>query len=279
MNTISFPGLNLNLNINRIAIKIGSIEIYSYAICIVVAILVSFLLLKKCKEKYNIDFDFTFYTIIYCLIFGIFGARIYYVLFNLNYYIQNPIEILNLRSGGLAIYGGLIAGLIVIYIRCKKEKINMYNFLDYIIPFVAIGQSIGRWGNFFNIEAYGISCQSILRMGIQTTTGYLEVHPVFFYEACFTFLIFLFLRYKQKNREFEGEIVLTYLMLYSFVRFFLENLRIDSLMFFSLRISVVVSIVVFVISLVIYFKEKLKCRKMSKKAEKDRLKKTAKAVK
>lgn len=278
MNTIFFPGINLNLNINKIAFKIGNIEIYSYAICIVIAILVAFFLMKKSKENYNIDFDFSFYTIIYCLIFGIIGARIYYCLFNLNYYLSNPLQIFNLRNGGQAIYGGIIAGLIVIVTRCNKKNINVYNFLDYIIPFVAIGQSIGRWGNFFNIEAYGTSTNNLLRMGIQTIEGYIEVHPVFLYESVFTLFLFIILKYKQKKRKFEGEIVLTYLIMYSFVRFFLENLRIDSLMSFSVRVSGVISIIIFVLSLTLYLKKIFKCRKMSKNIKKGKRKKGAKLV-
>ena len=276
MNTISFPGINLNLNINKIAFTIGNIQIYNYAICIVISILVALLLFKKSKQNYNIDFDFSFYTIIYCLIFGIIGARIYYILFNLNYYISKPLQILNFRSGGLGIYGGIITGLIVIIIRCRKKKINIFDFLDSIIPFVAIAQSIGRWGNFFNIEAYGNETKNFFRMGIQTIDGYKEVHPVFLYESIFTFILFVILRYKQKNRKFKGEIVLTYLIMYSFVRFFLENLRIDSLMFFSVRVSSLISIIIFVFSSGFYLNKIFKCRKMSKNEIKGKWKKGAK---
>lgn len=278
MNTITFPGINLSLNIKKIAFTIGNIQIHTYAICIVVAILVAFVLLKKSKKNYNIDFDFSFYTMIYCLIFGIIGARIYYILFNLEYYFFNPLQMFNLRSGGLAIYGGIILGLIVIIIRCKKNNIAIYDFLDYIIPFVAIAQSIGRWGNFFNIEAYGVATTWWLRMGIETISGYKEVHPVFLYESIFTLFLFIILRIKQKNRKFEGEIVLTYLIMYTFVRFFLENLRTDSLMFFSVRISSLVSIIIFVISLILYLKKFFNCRKMSNYIEKGKTKKTSKAV-
>lgn len=279
MNTITFPEINLKLNINKIAFTIGKIQIYSYAICIVIAILIAFWLLKKSKENYNIDFDFLFYTIIYCLIFGIIGARIYYILFNLEYYLSNSLQMFNLRNGGLAIYGGIISGLITIIIRCKKNNIKIYDFLDYIIPFVAIAQSIGRWGNFFNIEAYGTVTNFPLRMGIETINGYKEVHPVFLYESFFTLFLFIILRIKQKNRKFEGEIVLTYLIMYSFVRFFLENLRTDSLMFFSVRISSLISIIIFVISLILYLKKFFNCRKMSNNIEKRKTKKTANAVK
>lgn len=160
----------------------------------------------------------------------------------------------------------------------KKNNISIYEFLDYIIPSVAIAQSIGRWGNFFNVEAYGTVTNNLLRMGIQTPDGYLEVHPVFLYESFFTFILFIILRKIQKKRKFKGQVVLTYFIMYSFVRFFLEKLRTDSLMFFSVRISSMISIIVFVISIVLYWEKILKHKKMSKMVEKEKHKKSLKTV-
>ncbi|MGN1298907.1 MAG: prolipoprotein diacylglyceryl transferase [Candidatus Scatovivens sp.] len=278
MNTVKFPSFNLIFNINKIAFKIGNIQIYNYAICIVTAILIALVFLKESEKRFKIDSNFTYYTVIYSLIFGVIGARFYYVLFNLNYYLNNPKQILNFRNGGLAIYGGIIAGLITIIARCKKNNIGIYEFLDYIIPSVAIAQSIGRWGNFFNVEAYGTVTNNLLRMGIQTADGYLEVHPVFLYESFFTFILFIILKKIQKKRKFKGQVVLTYFIMYSFVRFFLENLRTDSLMFFSVRISAIISIIIFVISIVLYLEKSLKHRKMSKMVEKEKHKKSLKTV-
>ena len=119
---------------------------------------------------------------------GIIGARLYYVIFNFNYYINNPKAIFNIRDGGLAIYGGLIFCFLFILLKCKIKEINVYNFLDYIIPYVPFSQSFGRWGNFFNIEAYGYETNNIFRMGIHTPKGYLEVHPVFLYEYAVQYL-------------------------------------------------------------------------------------------
>jgi prolipoprotein diacylglyceryl transferase len=183
----------------------------------------------------------------------------------LKYFLSNPSQILNFRNGGLAIYGGLIVGILTAIIICRKKKIDVLNFLDYVIPFVALAQAIGRWGNFFNIEAYGSQTVSIFRMGIETANGYLEVHPVFLYESISNFLIFIFLRILQKNRKFNGEILLVYCMLYSFVRSFLEGLRIDSLMFFSFRISQILSIFIFIISLIIFYKKIKDTKKILKK--------------
>lgn len=121
MNTVKFPGFNLIFNINRAAFKIGNIQIYNYAICIVIAILIALVFIKESEKRFKIDSNFTYYTVIYSLMFGVIGARFYYILFNLNYYLNNPKQILNFRNGGLAIYGGIIAGLITIIARCKKK--------------------------------------------------------------------------------------------------------------------------------------------------------------
>lgn len=268
MNTITFPGLNLEFNINQIALKIGNVEIYNYAIIIVLAILISTFLCYKSREKFGINFYFILDTAIYFLMFGIIGARLYYVLFNLNYYLKNPLNIFNLRNGGLAIYGGIITGFFVILHSCKKNKINTWDFLDVIVPYLALAQAIGRWGNFFNIEAYGVETNSLFRMGINTINGYIYVHPTFLYESVFNFILFVILKKMQKRRKFEGQIVLLYIIMYSFVRFFIEMIRIDSLMFFSVRISCVVSVVLFVVSSSILIFKSYKCRKMSKKVKK-----------
>ena len=146
----------------------------------------------------------------------------------------------------------------MIIINCKNRKIDILNFFDYIIPFVAIDQCFGRFGNFFNIEAYGYETNIFLRMGIQTIEGYKEVHPIFLYEAIGTFIIFCVLRFMQKNRKYKGQIILLYLLFYSGIRMFLEGLRTDSLMLFNWRISQVLSILIFLTSFYM-----IKCRKMS----------------
>lgn len=187
-------------------------------------------------------------TVIIAVFMGIIGARIYYVAFNWEEYKIFPLKVFQLRDGGLAIYGGLIAGAIVIFEKCKKKKINPFDFFDMIVPFVAIGQSIGRWGNFFNCEAYGTQTINIFRMGIQTLEGYKEVHPTFLYESISTFLIFVILRILQKNRKFKGEITYFYLLFYAGVRSIIEGMRVDSLWLGNFRISQILSYVIFVVS-------------------------------
>lgn len=267
MSVIQFPGINLILNISKIAFKIGNIEIYNYAICIVLGIILAIILCRLNKNKYEIKFDFLLEATLYCLIFGIIGARIYYVIFNIENYSKNLIQLFNLRNGGLAIYGGLISGLISLIIICKIKKQNILDLLDYIVPAVVLAQSIGRWGNFFNIEAYGTPTTNFFRMGINISNNYIEVHPTFLYESFFCLIITFLLLLFQKNRKFKGQIVLTYLMMYSFVRFFIEKLRIDSLMLFNFRVNCIFSAIIFVFSFGIYLKKFLYCRKISKNSK------------
>lgn len=250
MNNVKFPGINLELNIPRTSGVILGIEIYNYAICIVIGILVALFLCKISKEKFDIKYDEVLENCIIGLIFGVIGARLYYILFNLNYYLKNIWEILNFRDGGLAIYGGLILGGIAIIINCKRKNIDILQFLDFIVPYIAIAQSIGRWGNFFNIEAFGIETNNFFRMGIQTVEkGYMEVHPVFLYESIATFIIFCLLKKLQKKRKYKGQILLYYCLFYSGVRTVLEGLRTDSLMLFNVRISQILSIIIFLFSI------------------------------
>jgi phosphatidylglycerol:prolipoprotein diacylglycerol transferase len=204
------------------------------------------------KEKFGIDYDFVLEIVVGSIIFGVLGARFYYVVFNLNRYLENPIKIFSIRDGGLAIYGGIIAIIIYSLVLCKIKKQSFLDLADYLIPYLALGQSIGRWGNFFNQEAYGNKTSSLFRMGLHTEVGYIEVHPVFLYESIATFLIFIILRILQKKRKFKGQILYLYFILYGLVRMFLEGLRVDSLWLGSFRISQILSGVFFVIFLVIY---------------------------
>ena len=262
MNVVIFPGLGLELNIPRYLLQIGNLKIHMYAFCIVLGIIIGLILARISKEKFDINYDDVLEIVIGSIIFGTIGARVYYVIFNLSIYIQDPLKIFDINSGGLAIYGGIIGILIFILIKCKKDKICFLDVCDYLVPYLALGQSIGRWGNFFNIEAYGEETTSILRMGINTVSGYKEVHPVFLYESICTFLIFIILRIMQKKRIFKGQILYLYFILYGFIRMFLEGFRVDSLWIGDFRVSQVLSLILFVTFLIIYFIKLRKSRKM-----------------
>lgn len=196
------------------------------------------------------------------MIFGLIGARLFYVIFK--YHSLNPVQIFNIRDGGLAIYGGIIGIIAFLLIYCKMKKVNFLNLADYLIPYLAIGQSIGRWGNFFNVEAYGEKTSSIFRMGIESASGYIEVHPVFLYESISTFLIFIILVNLKKKRKFEGQILYLYFILYGLIRFFLEGLRVDSLMLGKIRVSMVISLILFLVFLVVYVVKRKKTLKKEK---------------
>ena len=258
MNTVIFPELDLEFQVSKIAFTFFGVDIYSYAICIVSGILTAIFFCMKSGDNYYIKRDCLVETLLFAIIFGIVGARLYYVIFNLKYYLVNPLQILNLRDGGLALYGGLIAGILVVFKVCKLYKEDPINFLDYIAPFVALAQSIGRWGNFFNIEAYGYETNSFLRMRLFVQESFIEVHPVFLYESIANLVIFIILRFLQSRRKYEGQIFYGYLLLYSATRMLLEPLRTDSLMLFNVRISEVLSIFIFVFVIFILSRKNLK---------------------
>ena len=141
MNVITFPGLNLQFNINRVALSIGGISIYWYAILMTSAFAISLLIYKLKNGKFEIKFSDILDLALLVIPISIVSARLYYILFNLEYYVENPTQIFNLRSGGLAIYGGIIGGAVTCYIFCKKRKINLLNLLDYIVPCLALRTS------------------------------------------------------------------------------------------------------------------------------------------
>ena len=152
MNIVNFEGLGIYLKLNKVAISLFGIDIYWYAIFIVIAFILAILLCKKNEGKYNIKFDDVLELLLFVIPISIISARLYFILFKLDYYIQNPNEILDIRNGGLAIYGGIIGAILTIVLFCKKKNINILDMCDYIAPYLPLGQAIGRWGNFFNSE-------------------------------------------------------------------------------------------------------------------------------
>jgi len=226
-------------HMNPVAFKVFGVEIMWYGVLISLGVLLGvFFALKECrrigfKEDNLLDF------LLMAIPAAIVGARIYYVIFSWDYYSQNISEIINIRNGGLAIHGALIAGIIVSVLFCKRRKINPLLLLDILMPSVALGQSIGRWGNFINQEAHGGPTD--LPWGIVVDGQ--KVHPTFLYESIITLCIFIFLTWFRKNKKTtDGQVLALYLILYSAGRFFIEGLRTDSLMFFGMRIAQLVSL-------------------------------------
>lgn len=261
MQTVTFPGLNLELHISKIAIQIGNIGIHWYAIFIVSAFIIGLYLCKRKDGLYNIKFENILECFLFVIPISLMCARLYYCIFNPEVYLKNPLKIFDVNSGGLAIYGGIIGGALTCYIYCRQKKIDILNLLDYIIPYLALGQAIGRWGNFFNVEAYGTQTTSFLRMGIIENGQYIEVHPTFLYESIITFFLFFFLIKLQNKRKIKGEVTYTYLIVYSFARIFIEGIRCDSLMLYNLKISQILSIAIFVVFCIILGYKKIKYKK------------------
>lgn len=261
MKKIIFPGFNLIFNINSIAINIGKINIYWYAIFIVSAIIITLLFCKRDDGKYNIKFQTIINISIIVIPISIVCARFYYVIFKFEYYQKNLLQIFNVRNGGLAIYGGIIGGIFTIIIYCKKNKINILDVLDYIAPYIPLGQAIGRWGNFFNIEAYGIETTNIFRMGIIEKGKYIEVHPTFLYESICDFFIFILLYLLKDKRKYKGELTYLYIVLYCFFRYIIEGIRADSLMIGELKVSQMVSAFLFILFAIILIRQYVKNHK------------------
>ena len=256
MNQITFPMLNLKLNIDNVAFSIFGIDIYWYAIFIVSAMLIALFILKKRQGLYNIKYQDIIDLFIYLLPIAIISARLYYVIFNFRDYTNEPLQILNIRTGGLAIYGGIIGGAITCIIFCKKRKIKLLDLLDFIVPTLALGQAIGRWGNFVNVEAYGTETTMPWRMGIYELGEYIEVHPTFLYESIITFFLFLFLLNIKEKRKFRGQLTYIYLIVYGFARMIIEGLRTDSLMLGNIRVSQMISLLIFMYGLWLYVKNR-----------------------
>jgi len=245
---------------NPTAFRILGIDIRWYGILIASGILIAILISSKTCKFRNASFDDIFDTAFVALPAGIFGARLYYVLFNFSYYRENVSEILNTRQGGLAIHGGIIFGVLAAFIYTKVKKINLMDILDTAAPSIIIAQAIGRWGNFMNSEAHGgpVSYDFIKHFPMFIQKGmYIEgtyYHPTFLYESIWNIMVFFLLLYILKKREEKGMVFFTYIGLYSLGRFFIEGLRTDSLMIGPLRIAQLISltgILAFVIYMVI----------------------------
>ena len=243
MHPIEFPGLGLTFSLNPIAFSVFGINVHWYGLIIGFGFLLSYTLAYKQSHKFDIDKKDVTDMILYTLPISIGGARIYYVLFSWNNYINNPFEIIKIWHGGLAIYGGILTAIIVVFLFAKKRHIKVLKLFDFLVPYLALGQSIGRWGNFVNQEAYGSQTNLPWRMGIydDLTHQVMNVHPTFLYESVWNILLFAFLIWFRKQKKFDGEGISLYLSLYGFARFFIEGLRTDSLYMGAFRISQVLA--------------------------------------
>ncbi|MDD6310654.1 MAG: prolipoprotein diacylglyceryl transferase [Firmicutes bacterium] len=234
---------------NPIAFTIFNLDIRWYAILVTLGIVVAGCLIYFRAPKHELEGDKLFNFMIICVPVAIIGARAYYVIFNWNMYSGDIFKIINTRAGGLAIHGGLIAGFGMCAILCYIWHVRPLNLLDLCAPAVAMGQCIGRWGNYFNSEAHGGPTDLPFAVTVDGAT----YHPTFLYESIWCFILFWILLYIDNHRKFEGQTILLYGILYSIERFLVEGLRTDSLMIGSLRQAQVISIVIIVVCGLCYF--------------------------
>lgn len=259
MKTISFPDIGIdNFNVDPVAFTIpvfGGIEVRWYGIIITLGIILAFTYAAYRAKQEGISFDDVLDITIFTVIFGIIGARLYYVLTSLDKY-NSFYDVIAVWEGGLAIYGGIIAGGLTVFLVCRHKKIKFMKMFDATAPGVMIGQLLGRWGNFFNGEAYGeeVAEGSIfyfIRMGlvpnIESNSKMLYFHPTFLYESVWNLVGFIIINALYKKKKFDGQVFYMYIAWYGFGRMLIEGLRTDSLYVGVFRISQVVGFLCFVI--------------------------------
>lgn len=224
---------------DRVAFSIFGIDIMWYGILMAVGMILGTLIAIKEAKRVGIKEDYVLDLAIFAIPIGLLGARLYYVIFNWEYYSQNISQILNFRGGGMAIHGALIGGILTGYVFTKIRKIDFLKMADAVILGMPLAQSIGRWGNFINQEAHGGPTD--LPWGIMVDG--VKVHPTFLYESVWDLAIFIFLLVFRKKKKYEGQVIVYYIILYSLGRFFIEGLRTDSLMIGPLKMAQVISLV------------------------------------
>ena len=236
---ISFPGIGLEVNPDRVVQITENISIHYYGIVIAVGLLLAMIYgLRRCHQ-FGLKVDDIVDGVLWIVPVAFVFARIYYCVFSWEDYADNPIEVLYIWKGGIAIYGGVIGAILGILIFCRVKKLKTGAVLDIVALGFLIGQGIGRWGNFFNREAFGAATDSFFRMGLlNDLTGKIEYyHPTFLYESVWNLTGFVLLHFLSKKRKYDGQIALGYAAWYGLGRTFIEGLRMDSLMLGPVRVS------------------------------------------
>ena len=251
---------------NNIFLSIGPINIYWYSICILLAFVTGYFLALRELKKHNISLDFFYDYFFYMIPIVLVDARIYYVIFEWGYYSKNLLEIFAVWNGGLAIHGGIIAGVIFTIIYTRKHQVDAFKLMDIVAPCLIIGQAIGRWGNFFNQEVYGqeISLEMLKSLHIPQFIidgmyiGGTYYHPLFLYESLLCLLGFIILILVRKYRKLKvGQITALYLIIYGVIRFFMEDMRqVEyNLMFGQFKVAQLVSLILVIIGSILFIKQ------------------------
>lgn len=274
MPEIWFPNLGIEIDhLSRTAFTVFGQDIYWYGIFIGLGVILGVLLAlheaKRTGQNQDTYLDF----IIYAMIIAIIGARLYYVIFSWDFYSQHPEKIFAIREGGLAIYGGIIGGVLTAIVYSHLKKKSFWVMADTMAPSLILGQMLGRWGNFFNKEAFGGFTDNLFAMRYQlsqvrasdvtpdilqnlvTVNGvdYIQVHPTFLYESMWSLCVFIILLILQRKKKFDGQVCATYFFGYALGRVWIEGLRTDQLCIGNVPVSQALSAVLIIASVVVYF--------------------------
>lgn len=240
--TISFPTFGIEFDPIR-TLEIGPMSIHIYGMLIALGLVLAVVYATRRSRQFGIKEDDIMDGVLYITPFAIICARVYYCIFSWDSFKSDPVSVLFIWQGGLAIYGGVLGAVIGVCVFCKYRKIKIPALLDLVCLGFLIGQSLGRWGNFFNREAFGAETESFLRMGLYNTfTGLTEYHhPTFLYESLWNIAGFVALHFLSKKRQYDGQIGLGYVAWYGLGRAMIEGLRTDSLYWGQLRVSQVLA--------------------------------------
>ena len=254
---ISFPMFGESFAINpHYCINIGSFCIYFYGIIIALGLLLAIVYgVKVGPKRLDIEADTIYDLVIWAVIAAIICARLYYCVFNWKSYAAEPMKIFAIRDGGLAIYGGVIGAILALWVRCRMKGWSIFPALDVMSFGLFIGQSIGRWGNFFNREAFGYETDIFCRMGLTLNGSTMYVHPTFLYESLWNAFGFIAMHfYSKRHRKYKGQFFLLYVFWYGLGRAMIEGLRTDSLWLIPdvIRVSQLLAAVTCVLALVVY---------------------------
>ena len=235
---ISFPSLGLTLNPPR-GFDIGPLSIHYYGLIIAIGLVLAVVYCSKRASQFGLDEDTLLDGVLWVTPVAVICARIYYCAFSWELYADNPISVLYIWEGGIAIYGSVIGAILGVIVFCKVKKLRITAVLDLVSLGFLIGQFIGRWGNFMNREAFGAETDCFLRMGLmKASTGEITYyHPTFLYESLWNFVGFVILHFLSKKRKYDGQVALGYLVWYGLGRAFIEGLRTDSLYIGPFRVS------------------------------------------
>lgn len=254
-NLVQFPGLGLSFELDRVAFSIGGMNIYWYGVCIAVGMCLALVFAFRHSVEFGVDADAMVDVILIGVVMGILCARLYYVALS-PYQYHSLKDVLAIRDGGLAIYGGIIGAFLFGGLACKWRKVPVLPMFDLAAMGFLIGQGCGRWGNFFNQEAFGANTKLPWGMISNTTMEYISnhydelggkvsaldpIHPCFLYESIWCLIGFIILHFYIKHRKFDGEVFLMYTGWYGLGRFFIEGLRTDSLYLGNIRVSQLVA--------------------------------------